>query len=171
VLSFVAAVEGELLFVGDEAVGGQEEFLKFERTAAQPLTAGEAFDEIPLSELDSQSVKGKPTVITFWGIWCAPCIAELPAIQAFQSRHPTANTVAVEIGDKPEEIKAFLKAHKLDNLHVAAQADWPAEFGFAAAPMSVVMDRFGQIQFAHEGLLADVEGILGKDLSALPEPN
>ncbi len=41
-LSFIAAVERELLFVGDQAGGGQEEFLKFERMAAQPLAAGEA---------------------------------------------------------------------------------------------------------------------------------
>jgi hypothetical protein len=54
-------------------------------------------------------------------------------------------------------------------LHTAVQSDWPENFGVAAAPMSVVLDRFGQIQFVHAGLLADVEAILGKDLSALPE--
>jgi hypothetical protein len=40
VLSFIAAVERELLFVSDEAVGGQEKFLELQCPAAQPLTAG-----------------------------------------------------------------------------------------------------------------------------------
>ncbi len=127
-----------------------------------------AFTDLSGRRLDNQNAKGKPTVITFWGIWCAPCIAELPAIEEFQRQHRAANTLAVEIGDKPDKIKAFLAAHKLKALHAAAQANWPEGFGIAATPMSLVMDRFGQIQFVHAGLLTNVEAILGKDLSALP---
>jgi thiol-disulfide isomerase/thioredoxin len=127
-----------------------------------------AFTDLAGKRVDNQSAKGKPAVITFWGIWCQPCIAELPAIAEFQSRHPAANLLAVEVGDKPEKVKAFLAERNLKGLNVAVDPDWPEKFGVAAAPMSVVMDRFGQIQFVHAGRLADVEAILGKDLSALP---
>jgi thiol-disulfide isomerase/thioredoxin len=130
-----------------------------------------AFTDLAGNRLDNQVARGKPTVITFWGIWCPPCVAELPAIEQFQKLHPAANTVAVEIGDKPDKIKAFLAALNLNALHVAAQAGWPKEFGVAATPMTIVIDRIGQIQFVHAGLLPNVEAILGKDLSALPEPN
>jgi thiol-disulfide isomerase/thioredoxin len=128
-----------------------------------------AFTDLAGKRIDNQAAQGKPAVITFWGIWCPPCIAELPAIADFQKRHPAANLLAVEIGDQPEKVKAFLAARNLTPLHTAVQSDWPENFGVAAAPMSVVLDRFGQIQFVHAGLLADVEAILGKDLSALPE--
>jgi thiol-disulfide isomerase/thioredoxin/tetratricopeptide (TPR) repeat protein len=130
-----------------------------------------AFTDLNGRRLDNRTAKGKPPVITFWGIWCAPCVAELPAIQEFQTRHPDTNVLAVEIGDKPDKIKAFLTAHNLNVLRVAAEADWPKEFGAPTSPMSVVIDRFGQIQFVHVGLLTNVEAILGKDLSTLPAPN
>jgi hypothetical protein len=92
-------------------------------------------------------------------------------MEEFQKRHPAANMLAVEIGDKPDKVKAFLAERKLSALHVSAGAEWPEDFGAAAAPMTVVIDRFGQIQFVHSGLLANVEAILGKDLRALPELN
>ena len=37
--------------------------------------------------------------------------------------------------------------------------------------MSVVIDRFGQIQFVHVGLQTGIEAILDNDLSALAESN
>jgi thiol-disulfide isomerase/thioredoxin len=121
-----------------------------------------AFTDLAGTRFDSQAAKGKPAVITFWGIWCPPCIAELPAIEEFQRRHPAANTLVVEIGDKRDKVKAFLAAHKPNVLHLAAKADWPQEFGVAASPISIVIDRFGQIQFVHAGLLANVEAMLGR---------
>jgi thiol-disulfide isomerase/thioredoxin len=130
-----------------------------------------AFTDLAGKRLDNQAAKGKPAVITFWGIWCPPCIAELPAMEEFQKHHPAANMLAVEIGDKPDKVKAFLAKRKLSALRVSAGAAWPEDFGAAAAPMTVVIDRFGQIQFVHSGLLANVEAILGKDLNALPELN
>lgn len=94
-------------------------------------------------------------MLTFWGIWCPPCITELPAVEDFQKYHAGANVLAVEIGDRPEKIKTFLAAHNLTALNVAAEKDWPEQFGALASPASIVMDRFGQIQFVHVGLLAD----------------
>jgi thiol-disulfide isomerase/thioredoxin len=130
-----------------------------------------AFTDLSGKRFDNESGKGKPTVITFWGIWCAPCIAELPGIAKFQIQHPEANALAVEIGNKPDDVKAFLAAHKLTALHVATRRDWPEEFGLTGAPTTIVLDRFGQIQFLHAGRLANVEAILGKDLEALPASN
>jgi thiol-disulfide isomerase/thioredoxin len=127
-----------------------------------------AFTDLAGKRFDAQSAKGKPTVFTFWSIWCVPCVAEMPAIEEFQQRHPEANVLAVEIGHKAEEVAAFLASHKLRTLRVALSAEWPKGFGFPSVPAAVVMDRFGQIEFFHVGPLADVGAILGKDLEAMP---
>jgi hypothetical protein len=42
--------------------------------------------------------------------------------------------------------------------------------GASGFPNTLVIDRFGQIQFVHAGQLPDVGAILGKDLEALPAP-
>jgi Tfp pilus assembly protein PilF/thiol-disulfide isomerase/thioredoxin len=127
-----------------------------------------AFTDLAGKRFDNQAAKGKPTILTFWGVWCAPCVAEMPAMQEFLRRHPEVNVLTVEVGSKPEEVKTFLSTHKLEGLRVAVCQDFPKEFGGGAFPNTLVVDRFGQIQFVHAGQLADVGAILGKDLEALP---
>ena len=70
-----------------------------------------------------------------------------------------------------EDVRSFLSTHNLRTLHVGLSADWPKDFGLNAVPASIVIDRFGQIQFVHVGQLADFGSILGKDLDVLPKPN
>ncbi|HYL72583.1 MAG TPA: redoxin family protein [Bryobacteraceae bacterium] len=130
-----------------------------------------SYTDLAGKRFDKHTTKGKPALLTFWSIWCAPCVAELPAIEAFQKRHPEATLLAVEIGHKAEDVRSFLSAHNLRTLHVGLSADWPRDFGLNAVPISIVIDRFGQIQFAHVGQLADFGAILGKDLDVLPKPN
>jgi hypothetical protein len=76
----------------------------------------------------------------------------------------------VDIAGKPDEATSFLATRRLKTLRVAVASGWPLEFGVSGTPTTVVMDRFGQIQFVHAGQLPDVGAILGKDLGALPAP-
>ncbi len=127
-----------------------------------------AFTDLAGKRFDNQAATGKLSVMTFWSLWCAPCVAEMPAMQEFQRQHPEVTLLAVEVGNKPEEVKAFLSTHKLEGLRVAVCQDFPKEFGGGVFPYTLVVDRFGQIQFVHAGQLTDVGAILGKDLAALP---
>ena len=95
----------------------------------------------------------------------------MTALEKFQELHPGVNFLAVDIAGKTEEAASFLAAHHLEALRVAVSNGWPQEFGVIGTPATVVIDRFGQIQFVHSGQLSDVEGILGKDLEALPAAN
>ena len=79
------------------------------------------------------------------------------------------NFLAVDVAGTPEQAKSFLAAHHLTDLRVAVTSGWPPGFGVDQTPAILVLDRFGQIQFVHVGLLADVGAILGKDLDTLPK--
>lgn len=85
--------------------------------------------------------------------------------------HPGASYLAVDVAGNTKDAVSFLAAHHLEALRVAVSNGWPQEFGVIGSPATVVIDRFGQIQFVHAGQLSDVEGILGKDLEALPAAN
>ena len=76
----------------------------------------------------------------------------------------------MDVAGKTEEAVSFLAAHHLEALRVAVSNGWPQEFGVIGTPATVVIDRFGQIQFVHAGQLPDLGAILGKDLEALPAP-
>ena len=92
----------------------------------------------------------------------------MAALADFQKLHPDANFLLVDIAGKTEEAISFLADHHLKTLRVAVTSGWPPEFGAGVTPTTIVLDRFGQIQFVHSGQLEDVGAILGKDLEALP---
>jgi thiol-disulfide isomerase/thioredoxin len=129
------------------------------------------FTDLAGNSFDNKAAQGKPTVLSFWSVWCGPCVPELPAFQDFQKQHPDVNLLAVAIGNKPEDVKALLSSRKLNTLRVAIRNDWPQEFGVNEVPTTIVIDRFGHVQFVHVGQLADVAAILRQDLAALPTPN
>ncbi len=50
---------------------------------AAPATAFKAPDGKPLTLAD---FKGKPVLLNLWATWCAPCIAEMPQLDALAAR-------------------------------------------------------------------------------------
>lgn len=61
-------------------------------------------------QLRLPSLKGKPVLINLWATWCAPCIAELPTLQAIANRadmNVAVVTVSQDMGD-PAKVRTFL---------------------------------------------------------------
>jgi len=119
----------------------------------------------------NEAAQGKPAVLSFWSVCCTLCVLEPPTLQNFQRQHSGLNFLSVAIGARPEDVKSLLSSHKLNMLRHAIRNDWPQEFAVSELPATIVMDRFGHIQFVHVGQLSDVAATLGKDLDALGTPN
>ncbi len=53
------------------------------------------------------SIQGKIILLNFWATWCAPCMAELPALQALYEELKDRGfvIVGVALDDTPENIK------------------------------------------------------------------
>lgn len=82
--------------------GARAETLPFERGSWQKLLAAHA---------------GKPTVIHFWGLTCAPCLVELPAWGKLQASRPDLRLVLVAadpVPQAPERLQATLARAGLD---------------------------------------------------------
>ncbi|WP_139957990.1 TlpA family protein disulfide reductase [Flavicella sediminum] len=64
-----------------------------------------SFEELePLLTSDSN----KTFLINFWAMWCAPCVKELPILQAYEKEHPNVEVLLVSL-DFPEDIETKLK--------------------------------------------------------------
>ena len=114
--------------------------------------------------------EGKPVLVNFWGTWCVPCIAEMPALlagtRAFRSRGGTVLTVAMEqyafgdLTDAQAVAQAKQKALELGidaPVLVCTTTDMPAirkalgvEIG--GLPQTLTWDRAGKLVQQHEGI-------------------
>ncbi|CAB3914415.1 MULTISPECIES: TlpA disulfide reductase family protein [Achromobacter] len=41
--------------------------------------------------------KGQPIVVNFWATWCAPCVKEMPALDALQKKYPQVRFVGIGV--------------------------------------------------------------------------
>lgn len=56
--------------------------------------------------------RGKPVLVNLWATWCAPCIAELPMLNALAASR-AVRVIAVSQDLKPQTVAPFLEGRKL----------------------------------------------------------
>lgn len=63
--------------------------------------------------------EGKPLLVNIWATWCAPCVKELPTLQAVAARAGAPRVIAVSQDMAPRgSVNAFLDKNKLVDLEV-----------------------------------------------------
>jgi thiol-disulfide isomerase/thioredoxin len=75
------------------------------QSAPQPADPGDAVAalmQMQLPDLNGTSHsltdwKGQPIVVNFWATWCAPCVKEMPALDALQKKYPHVRFVGIGV--------------------------------------------------------------------------
>ncbi len=64
-------------------------------------------------ELPLRDLQGKFVLLNFWATWCAPCLREMPDMEALQEAVGSENltVLAVSMGETEERVQKFLKMH------------------------------------------------------------
>ena len=52
--------------------------------------------------------KGQPIVVNFWATWCAPCVKEMPALDALQKKYPHVRFVGIGV-DSAANMQKFVE--------------------------------------------------------------
>jgi thiol-disulfide isomerase/thioredoxin len=98
-------------------------------------------------------------VLNFWATWCAPCVEEMPTLQAVARDYAARNVSVVGLGiDRPEAIRRFQADLKLDLPLLVAGVDgtrWARDLGnpSGALPYTVLISPAGGVVQARLGLL------------------
>ena len=100
-----------------------------------------------------QALRATPdevTVLNFWATWCVPCLKELPELVAlhheWQERGVHVVGVAIDSGT-PADIRAFAARQGMDYALRLGTQQWArAHFGIFGLPVTIVVDRHGQIR-------------------------
>ncbi|AMK19102.1 redoxin domain-containing protein [Sphingobium sp. MI1205] len=92
---------------------------------------------------------GKPMLVNLWATWCAPCVAEMPTLDAVAKNYGAKRLAVLTISQDSQGesvVKAFFQKHELPNLK--GWIDPENQFGFHYAtgmlPTTVLYDTQGK---------------------------
>ncbi|MBB3912003.1 TlpA family protein disulfide reductase [Sphingomonas desiccabilis] len=133
---------------------------------------GEAAPEVTFEGPDAKptslaAFRGKPVLVNLWATWCAPCIQEMPTLDALAGEG-TLKVVAVSQDLEGGKAAApFLAKHGWKNLAAYADPKLGLSTGLNAnLPTTVLYDAAGKelwrVQGAMEWTGADARALLGE---------
>jgi len=125
------------------------------------INQGNQAPNFRLKALDGQEVsledyRGSVVLLNFWATWCAPCIEEVPALEAaYRARHEDGFVVlGVNFQESPQEIEPFVEAMDVSYpILLDTNGQVMKTFRAVGLPVSLLIDEEGVIQVRHTGLL------------------
>jgi thiol-disulfide isomerase/thioredoxin len=140
-----------------------------------PDLAGQPAPALQLADLRGRThalsdYAGRRVLVNFWASWCGPCLKEMPALAAAQSRFGGNRPVVVGIAmDTPDNVRAYLQAHPVNYPILLGRLDSPDSAqllgdGDGVLPYSVLLDADGKVLESRAGVLdaTTLERWLGK---------
>lgn len=100
-----------------------------------------------------ESMRGKIVVVNFWGTWCAPCVRELPDVQAFYKKYAGDKDVVfltVNNDNDNAKLDKFMKRGGYD-FPVLLDDNYIDRAGVDVFPTTWFIDRAGRISFVKTG--------------------
>ncbi len=95
----------------------------------------------PVTELDISGLNNKPTILAFWGTWCAPCIHEMINLGKLQKKFGNKVQIVGVSNDSEQKLKTFLIKR-------------PSKIWFASDPSNNLWNIF-DLQTAGHAVLID----------------
>jgi len=100
--------------------------------------------------------EGKVILVNNWAIWCPPCRAEMPILQAYYENHKDQNftIIGIEAGQKAEDVQYHIDLYGLtfpvwlDFKQASIRA-----FQNGSLPNSYVIDGGGQVRYTWTGAI------------------
>jgi peroxiredoxin len=115
-----------------------------------PLTS---FKTLHGVSYDSSALAGKVLVINFWYMSCAPCVAEMPALNKLVEDYKGKSVLFLGFSsDKADQLKpAFFQQHPFAFQIIADARDIGRSFYFFGNPATYIIDQRGIIRNAWVG--------------------
>lgn len=130
-----------------------------------PARPGDRVAALTLPGLDGRmqplrAGSGRPQLINVWATWCAPCIKEMPVLDAFSVEQGDNGVEVVGIAlDDPDAVRAFL-AHLPVRYRIVLDTPGPADSSVwlgntrGVLPYSVLIDGQGRVVRQYMGELS-----------------
>jgi thiol-disulfide isomerase/thioredoxin len=147
-------------------------FVVFYVVLGLTVSAADPVDEVPLfpniaftsldgsRQLDLESFRGRPVLMTFWASWCGPCRQELPELQKLYAELADRGFELVTINtDRSAAAGArFLQKYDIDVPVYRIDRATQIALGVQSLPTNLLLDREGRPVLILRGYSAAVPG-------------
>ena len=131
----------------DEAQQNKTEVTQQDQKKAVTMLPGLKMTDVNGNQIDLASLKGKKVFVNLWATWCPPCKAEIPSIQALNSKMDTGKIafVMLSLDDNFELAKNYAKKNQLKLPVYYAAEDLPAIFKTDGIPATFIFNENGKL--------------------------
>lgn len=142
-----------------------------------PPAERESFPEIDLPSLvggriTSTSLRGRVVLVNVWASWCAPCRAEMPALDSLRQRliDPGFMFITLNEDQRVEDARAFLRELGFQFPVALGRGTLQGKVHYPGLPYTVLLDREGAVVqrwsgFAGTAQIDQIEGLARRELA------
>ena len=113
------------------------------------VSPGFTYKDINGRAVSLSDLKGKYVLIDIWATWCAPCLQEIPHLQALEEkmRHNNIAFVSISCDEDKTKWEAMVKKRQLKGiqLHTDGDRKFTDAFKLDGIPRFILLDREGKV--------------------------
>ena len=102
------------------------------------------------------SFRGHVVLLDFWATWCTGCKVEIPWYMEFQKQYGRAGLRSIGVAMDEEgwqKVKPYLETHPINYPIVLGNPDLMGPYQITSLPVTLLIDREGNIGDAHVGMV------------------
>jgi peroxiredoxin len=149
--------------------GTAQKMVENPRRAREPFAPDFSITTAEGEYISLDDLKGKVVLLDFWGTWCPPCVASLPALRNLNKRFTKSEKfvmLGISVNDEEDNWRAFIANEKMvwpqyrDESRKVQRA-----FAVNRFPTYIVLDHEGVVRFRTSGMGFEREAALSEAIN------